>query len=47
MRIGEVAVLTSAGLDGLITTLVELGYETKGPVVRDGADHARAGEGDG
>ncbi len=37
MRIGDVAVLAPEGLDELITALVGLGYETKGPVVRDGA----------
>src|ERR1017187_4245142 len=37
MRIGDAAVIDSEGLDALITTLAGLGYETKGPVVRDGA----------
>ena len=37
MRIGDTAVIDSEGLDALITTLAGLGYETKGPVVRDGA----------
>ncbi len=37
MRIGDVSVLAPEGLDQLITALVELGYETKGPVVRGGA----------
>ncbi len=37
MRIGEVAVIDTAGLDALIGRLADLGYETKGPVVRDGA----------
>jgi sulfhydrogenase subunit beta (sulfur reductase) len=37
MRIGDAAVIDSEGLGALITTLAGLGYETKGPVVRDGA----------
>jgi sulfhydrogenase subunit beta (sulfur reductase) len=37
MRIGDAAVIDSEGLDALITTLAGLGYETQGPVVRDGA----------
>jgi sulfhydrogenase subunit beta (sulfur reductase) len=37
MRIGEAAVMSSEGLEVLLTTLAGLGYETKGPVVRDGA----------
>jgi ferredoxin len=37
MRIGDAAVMDSAGLDALLTTLAKLGYESKGPVVRDGA----------
>jgi ferredoxin len=31
------AVIDAGGLDALITTLADLGYETKGPVVRNGA----------
>jgi ferredoxin len=37
MRIGDAAVMDSEGLDALITALAVLGYDTKGPVVRDGA----------
>ncbi len=37
MRIGDEAVMGVDGLEALLTTLAELGYETKGPVVRDGA----------
>ena len=37
MRIGEAVVFGSDGIDALLTTLVGLGYDTKGPVVRDGA----------
>jgi sulfhydrogenase subunit beta (sulfur reductase) len=37
MRIGEAVVMGSEGLDVLLTTLIGLGYETRGPVVRDGA----------
>src|ERR1017187_7359862 len=37
MRIGEAAVMRSEGLEVLLTTRAGLGYETKGPVVRDGA----------
>ncbi|MGP0031474.1 MAG: 4Fe-4S dicluster domain-containing protein [Acidimicrobiales bacterium] len=37
MRVGDTAVIDAEGLEALITTLAGLGYETKGPVVRDGA----------
>jgi ferredoxin len=37
MRIGDAAVIDSAGLDALIRILGALGYDTMGPVVRDGA----------
>ena len=37
MRVGEAAVIDPRGLDELIRLLGDLGYETKGPVVRDGA----------
>jgi len=37
MRIGDAAVIDSAGLDALIRILGALGYDTLGPVVRDGA----------
>ena len=37
MRIGDAAVIDSAGLDALIRLLGALGYDTMGPVVRDGA----------
>ncbi len=37
MHIGDEVVIDSGGLDVLITRLGELGYETKGPVVRNGA----------
>lgn len=37
VRPGDVAVLDANGLDALIRRLRELGFETKGPVVRDGA----------
>ena len=37
MVIGQAAVIDTAGLDALIRRLGDLGYETKGPVVRDGA----------
>ena len=37
MRIGEVAAIDTVELDALIRVLGDLGYETKGPVVRDGA----------
>jgi ferredoxin len=37
MRIGEKVVIGLDGLDVLLSTLAGLGYETKGPVVRDGA----------
>ena len=35
--IGDAAVIDSRGLDMLITALSESGYDTRGPVVRDGA----------
>jgi sulfhydrogenase subunit beta (sulfur reductase) len=35
--IGDAAVIDSRGLDMLITVLSELGYDTRGPVVREGA----------
>jgi ferredoxin len=35
--IGDAAVIDSRGLDMLITALSELGYDTRGPVVREGA----------
>ncbi len=37
MRVGDVVTISTQGLDALLTTLAGLGYETKGPVVRDGA----------
>ncbi len=37
MRIGEKVVISPDGLDALLSALAGLGYETKGPVVRDGA----------
>ena len=37
MRIGDEAVISVDGLEALLTALAGLGYETKGPVVRDGA----------
>jgi len=37
MGIGDAAVLDTSGLDALIRKLRQLGYETTGPVVRDGA----------
>ncbi len=37
MRIGDAAVISVDGLDALLATLAGLGYETTGPVVRDGA----------
>ncbi len=37
MRIGEAVVIGIDGLDRLIKKLRDLGYDTKGPVVRDGA----------
>ncbi|MGA3217254.1 MAG: 4Fe-4S dicluster domain-containing protein [Acidimicrobiales bacterium] len=37
MRIGDAAVIDSRGLDALIRILGALGYDTMGPVVRDGA----------
>ncbi len=37
MNIGDAVVIDPGGLDALIAVLGELGYETKGPVVRDGA----------
>jgi hypothetical protein len=37
MRVGEQAIVDLAGLDVLIRTLAEHGYETQGPVARDGA----------
>lgn len=37
MQIGDAAVIDVRGLDALITTLDELGYDTVGPVVHDGA----------
>ncbi len=37
MQIGDAVVIDPGGLDALIAVLGELGYETKGPVVRDGA----------
>jgi len=37
VEIGEAAVIDSRGLDRLITVLFESGYDTRGPVVRDGA----------
>jgi sulfhydrogenase subunit beta (sulfur reductase) len=37
MEIGEVFVIDVQGLDALIAVLGELGYDTRGPVVRDGA----------
>jgi len=37
MRVGNEMVMSVDDLDALVTTLAGLGYETKGPVVRDGA----------
>jgi sulfhydrogenase subunit beta (sulfur reductase) len=37
MRIGSAVTIDAEGLDALIATLAARGYETKGPVVRDGA----------
>jgi ferredoxin len=37
MRIGDEVVIDSDGLEVLITSLGELGYETRGPTVRNGA----------
>ncbi|MGD0085273.1 MAG: hypothetical protein ABSD78_19100, partial [Acidimicrobiales bacterium] len=37
MPIGDVAVIDTDGLEAMIALLAELGYETKGPVVRNGA----------
>ena len=37
MRIGDSAVIDVNGLDALIATLLDAGYDTRGPVVRDGA----------
>jgi len=37
MRIGSAVTIDAEGLDALIATLASRGYETKGPVVRDGA----------
>ncbi|MGD0311988.1 MAG: 4Fe-4S dicluster domain-containing protein [Acidimicrobiales bacterium] len=37
MRVGDQMVMSVDGLDALVTTLAGFGYETKGPVVRDGA----------
>ena len=37
MDVGDAAVVDARGLDMLITVLSELGYDTRGPVVRDGA----------
>jgi sulfhydrogenase subunit beta (sulfur reductase) len=37
MRIGSAVTIDAEGLDALIATLSSRGYETKGPVVRDGA----------
>jgi len=37
VHIGDMAVIGLDGIDALITTLSDLGYETKGPVVRNGA----------
>src|SRR5579862_7858935 len=34
---GDVVVIDDVALDGLIRSLAEAGYETRGPVVRDGA----------
>src|ERR1022692_4706982 len=37
MQTGDPSVIDVSGLDALITVLAELGYDTRGPVVRDGA----------
>jgi len=37
MQIGDVALIDSRGLDAIIVVLGELGYDRRGPVVRDGA----------
>jgi len=37
VNIGDAAVIDLRGLDTLITVLADLGYDTMGPVVRDGA----------
>ncbi len=37
MQIGDAAVIDVRGLDAVITILAELGYDTRGPVVRNGA----------
>jgi ferredoxin len=37
VQLGEVVVLRLDGLDSLVARLTALGFETKGPVVRDGA----------
>ena len=37
MQVGDAAIVDLAGLDVLMRTLAEHGYETQGPVVRDGA----------
>jgi len=37
MRTGDSVVISAGGLDALLTTLVDLGWDTRGPVVRDGA----------
>ena len=44
MRIGDSAVIDSAGLDALIRLLGALGYDTMGPVVRDRRDSAGKGD---
>jgi ferredoxin len=37
MQIGDAKVIDTEGLNALITALRDLGYDTRGPVVRDGA----------
>jgi ferredoxin len=37
MRVGDQVILDRSGLDALMGALAERGYETQGPVVRDGA----------